>query len=72
MGRFDRSFTRQELWDYLGEFADSFDIDGIADELLDLYDTWGDLERCNERPWTIDEVDPDYFTMILRKHERKD
>lgn len=68
MAHFDRDFTIQELRDYLGEFADSFDIDGIADDLRDLYDTWGDSERCNERPWTIDEVDPDYFTLLLKKH----
>lgn len=72
MAHFDRDFTRQELRDYLGEFADCFDINGIADDLRDLYDTWENFERCNERPWTIDEVDPDYLTMILQKNERED
>lgn len=68
MAHFDRDFTMQELRDYLGEFADCFDIDGIADDLRDLYETWGTSERFHERPWTIDEVDPDYFTLLLKKH----
>lgn len=70
MAYFDRRATEQELRDYLGEFADRFDIDGIADDLRDLWDTLEDAEFIG-RPWTIDEVDGDCFLDIIRKHEKE-
>lgn len=52
---------RNEVTDYLGEFADDYDVTGIMHELM----TYNHGNAVN----TIDDVDPDDFTDILQRHD---
>ena len=55
----DRKYLKWQVEDYCGGFARWFDVDGAVDELVAM-------DVCD-----IDEMDPDEFTEVLERHERK-
>lgn len=50
-----------EVTDYLGEFADDYDVLGIMCELMTY--------KHGDAVGSIDDVDPDDFTDILQRHD---
>lgn len=52
----DRNEILDYVTDYVGEFADDFDLEAIADELEGR---------------DLDGMDPDEFTDVLQRHDLK-
>lgn len=55
----DKRYLKWQVEDYCGGFARHFDIDAVVDELCDR-------DVCD-----IDEMEPDEFSEVLERHERK-
>ena len=57
---FDYRDARQQVEDYLGDFLDDYDIDGIIDEMRDL-----DTDD-------VDAIDTDDWTDFVERHDTSD
>lgn len=60
----DRPFNIDELYDFLGEFVEDFDIQGILDDATECDPINGN------RFWKTSALDPDDFQRIVDAHEK--
>lgn len=56
---FDYATIKQQVTDYVSEYEQDYDLDGIMDELRERYDWITD----------VDDVDQDDFLDIIERHD---